>query len=746
MKEYLLHYTKPAPVGNETFEQLLWKDYENPNDGWERWNIPLGNGYMGLCVFGRCETERIQITENSLSNPYPEGLNNFCELYLDFGHQSPVNYSRDLVLNTGISRVSYENEGITYKREYFSSYPDKVSVIRLSADKKGALSFVLRPTIPWLEDGDMGKTGTVKTCSDTVTISGRMNYYNILYEGQFKVLLDGGAMIAHEDTLAIKNADAAVILIAVGTNYQNKSRVYLEQDPKKKLAPYPAPHEKVTKIMEDAAKIPYETLKKRHLKDYQTLFDRAWVDFGGVDEKETDAMLVDYQNGKENRYLEELYFQFGRYLLICSSRKGTLPCNLQGIWNRYKKSPWSCGYWHNINQQMNYWGVFNTNLAELFESYVDFYQAYLPAAQGVADRYVEQYCPEYLDAPGNNGWIVPTSVWAYTMSELSNRSHSGPGTGGLTVKMFWDYYAFTGDKQVLKDVVYPALRGMSQFLTKVMVEEDGKFLAKYSASPEQLRHGATHWDQYYYTKGCAFDQQLIYETHADYLKCCEILGIDDELTQTVKKQLPNLDPVQIGADGQIKEYREEVHYSDIGDPHHRHISHLMAAAPGTLINSSTPEWMEAAAKTLELRGDTEDGARGWSLAHRLHVWARIKQGEEAYKCLQKLLKVCTRPNLWDVHPPFQIDGNFGGSAGICEMLLQSHEDAIELLPALPKAWETGRFCRLVARGNFELSAAWEKGTVTELKVLSKVGGTCTLRVNGEIHTIETEPNQEYRVL
>lgn len=745
MKEYRLHYNNPAPIGNETYKKL-WENYENPNDGWERWSIPLGNGYMGLCVFGRCETERIQITENSLSNPYPEGLNNFCELFLDFGHKNPLHYQRDLVLNTGISHVSYENDGVTYQREYFSSYPDKVSVVRLTADQKGALSFTVRPTIPWLEDGERGKSGSITASGDTATISGVMHYYQIFYEGQFKVLLEGGEVIAHRDTLEVKNADSALILIAVGTNYQNESRVYLEEDPKKKLEPYCHPHDKVTQILEEAAKIPYDTLKERHLKDYQALFDRAWVDFGGVDEKETDAMLVDYQNGKENRYLEELYFQFGRYLLICSSRKGTLPCNLQGIWNRYHTSPFSCGYWHNINQQMNYWGVFNTNLKELFDCYVDFYQAYLPAAEGVADRYVSNYCEEHYAGAGNNGWIVPTRVWAYTMDEMHNQSHSGPGTGGLTTKMFWDYYAFTGDKKILKDVVYPALRGMSLFLTKVMVEEDGLYLAKYSASPEQLREGATHWQHYYFTKGCAFDQQLIYEAHADYLKCCEILGIEDDLTKTVKKQFSNLDPVQIGADGQIKEYREEVHYSDIGDPHHRHISHLMAAAPGTLINSSHPEWMEAAARTLELRGDTEDGARGWSLAHRLHVWARIKQGEGAYKCLQKLLRVCTRPNLWDVHAPFQIDGNFGGSSGICEMLLQSHEEFIDVLPALPKKWEDGQFHRLVARGNFELSATWSKGEVTALTVLSHIGGRCTLRVNGEIYHLETEPEKEYQVV
>lgn len=746
MKEYRLHYTAPASEGHERYEKLDWDTYENPNDGWERQSLPLGNGYMGLCVFGRCETERVQITENSLSNPYPEGLNNFCELFLDFHHRNPTAYTRDLVLNTGISHVSYQCNGITHQREYFASYPDKVSVIRLTADAKGAVSFTLRPEIPWLDDGERGKSGTVTTDGDTAFICGKMHYYHILYEGQFRVIPQGGTLITHSDSIEVRNADSATVLIAVGTNYQNEPRVYLEEDPKQKLAPYPAPHEKVTAMLAQASRYSFAELKERHLSDYQPLFDRAWVDFGGKNTQPTDTMLQEYQNGNEHPYLEELYFQFGRYLLICSSRKGTLPCNLQGIWNRYKHSPFSCGYWHNINQQMNYWGVFNTNLAELFACYVDFYHSYLPVARGVADRYVENYCAEHLDAKGQNGWIVPTRVWAYTMDEMDNRSHSGPGTGGLTAKMFWDYYAFTGDRQILQDVVYPALRGLSLFFTKVLVEEDGKLLAKYSASPEQLREGATAWNDYYLTCGCAFDQQLIYETYADYLKCCDILGAEDALSRTVREQISKLDPIQVGADGQIKEYREEVHYADIGDPHHRHISHLMAAAPGTLINRSTPDWLEAAAKTLELRGDTEDGARGWSLAHRLHVWARIKHGEEAYQSLQKLLKICTRPNLWDVHAPFQIDGNFGGSSGIAEMLLQSHEYEIELLPALPQAWSNGSFGRLVARGNFEISAVWENGTVTKATVFSKIGGICNLRINGKSYAIKTLPNQEYHVL
>ena len=539
------------------------------------------------------------------------------------------------------------------------------------------------------------------------------------------MLPEGGAVVQEGKALRVTGADSALVLLAVGTNYHMTPEVFL-RPVKEKLDPEELPRERVDAILNAAQAKCYQTLLERHLADYRALYGRVSLSLGGreLPRVPTDQLLRRHRRGARVPYLEALYFQYGRYLLIASSRQGCLPANLQGIWNVHNDSPWSAGYWHNINQQMNYWPSFPTNLAELFVSYSDFNEAFRPAAERKADEYLEQIGDQNR-APagtGENGWIIGTGVWPYDLSGLDPQSHSGPGTGAFTALLFWDYYDFTRDRDILEQHVYPALLGMAKFLSHILVEKDGHLLASPSASPEQSVKG-----KYYHTTGCAFDQQMIYENTKRTLRAAEILGQKDDFLDRLRETLDRLDPVQIGDSGQIKEFREERKYGEIGERFHRHISQLVGLYPGTLINTKTPAWMRAAKRTLRLRGDR---STGWAMAHRLNAWARTGDGNHAYHLYRLLLGRGTLPNLWDTHPPFQIDGNFGGTSGVAEMLLQSHEECIRPLAALPRRWKEGSFRGLVARGNFVIDASWENHRLAQLRIHSRAGEPCVVEYPG----------------
>lgn len=719
-----------VPAQNRGSDSTISKARGYPYDeDWEQESYPIGNGYMGANIFGRTDTERIQITEKTLANEGLYGiggLTSFAEILLDINHTSVTNYTRSLNLNNAILNVSYDYDNVTYTREYLANYPDNVIAVKLSASKKKKISFTLRAETPYLRRTNEinTRTGNVVATKDLITLSGNIAHFNVNYEGQVKVINDGGKLTAintdGKGAIKVTNANSVVILIATGTNYKLSDKIFLEDSTNKKLDENLYPHDKVSRIISEASSKGYSTIKENHINDFNGLFSRVNLILSPrVPQITTRALVEAYTSNASSTYLEELMFHFGRYLLISSSRKGTLPTGLQGVWSQYEVTPWTGGYWHNINVQMNYWGALNTNLAETFTPYLEYFEAYYPKANTLATQYLTKNNPDALsENPEDNGWTIGTGASAYII--VAPGGHSGPGTGGFTSKLFWDYYEFTQDTAYLAEIGYPALLGMSQFLAKtVKPAADGLLLVEPSASPEQKHNGES-----YITKGATFDQGFVWEAHHDLLVAAQVIGANDVFLNTAKDQINKLDPIIIGASGQIKEFREENEYGEIGDKHHRHLSHLCALYPGTLINTSHPEWMQGVSTVLDFRGNE---TTGWAMAHRMNLRARTKEAEEAHKVYSKFLKERTLPNLWTVHPPFQIDGNLGTMAGVAEMLIQSHEGFIELLPALPKAWETGVFSGLVARGNFELSLNWTNNTITSAKVISKNGGECRIK-------------------
>ncbi len=715
MKELKLRYKTPA---------------ERTNEGWEKYSLPIGNGYSGASVFGGTDAERVQFTTNAFANTFRlGGVSNFLELYVDFNDKAR-DYERGLDLRTGVAYSEYLSDFGKTVRKAFFGYPDNVFVYHAEFAKPKDLLRV-KAVIPYLGDRPLdegGRTGEVKTRGDEIEILGTLPSRDLKYFAKVAVATDGEKRCENGEIVVI-NALYADIYVVFDTSYRLCPEAFSTHK-----AVGNDPTGKVSRL-ENALKLGYEKLFERHVADFSSLMNRAEFDLGGKDDgRATDELLQSYREGNAEPYLEEIYYQYGRYLLISSSRKGTPPASLQGVWTVHDKSPWGSGFWHNINIQMNYWHAFSANIAEAFEAYADFFKAYLPEAEKNAKAWIAETNPE--NAEGDCGWIIGTGAFCYEVEGKNPNSHSGPGTGGLTAKMFYDAYDFTRDEGFLKKYAYPAVHGMAKFLKKTLRDYDGRKLCSFSASPEQILSGEWvnehKFQQYYHTVGCSFDQQMVKEIFENDLKLSEALGISDEITRYERENINALDPVRVGYSGQIKEYDEERFYGEIGEAKHRHLSQLVALMPGEQITSDTPATLDAAKITLDYRGDE---STGWALAHRLCSRARTGEGDHAYILLQNLLKTRTHPNLWDVHPPFQIDGNFGATAGMTEMLLQSHGGYISLLPSIPKEWKNLKFKGLKARGNFEVSLDYKDGIIENCEIISYKGEPIILYYGGETDEI-----------
>ncbi len=796
-----LQYDEETPFINEgapTASMMTGHD-----NGWQNWSLPIGNGYFGANVFGRTETERIQITEKTLSNPwqynyyneatgqyeYPDigGLNNFSETYIDFNHTNSnvSNYNRYLDLETAIAGVSYDYNGVKYTREYFTSYPDKALVIRLDASSSGALGFTLRPTVPYeqthmrpqYQDG-FSKTGEVTSSVQNgvgcIELTGKLGYYDVDFVGYYRVYTNGGTVTAsttqhkyydtdgtpHTDTdgtIVVDGATSAYIVVTLGTDYELSSEFFttgqFERNKPTNRTTLANAKQKVNKylnainagISKKSFEEAYTYLKERHLEDYQELFGRVTVDID-CDSADynlmTNDLLEKYNRGVHSSYLEVILLQYGRYLLIESSRPGTLPANLQGAWNCYNTPAWSSGYWNNINVQMNYWHAFSTNIAETFESYVEYNDAYMRAAEQNATWAVETYNPDMLGKDGGNGWTLSVASNPFFLN--ADRSC---GNMGFTTQLYWDYYQFTKDPEILEKV-YEVLVNAARYVTKCVKEYDGKYLVEYCDSPEMYVNGV-----WYYTTGTTYAQTLAYLNNYAALECAKDLGIDIEdatvlsqsdktILRTILNQIDKYDPINIGLSGQIKEFREEDYYGSLGNPVHRHISQLVGLFPGNLINSSTPAWIDASVVSLEGRLDgledfkedwsnydqSEASLVGWSWVHKAALYARAGEGDRAQDMFEGLLQDATLENLLMVcGKVFQVEASCGASAALAEMLLQSDDDYVEILPAIPADWTEGSYNGLVARGNFEVSVAWKDALATNVNILSKNGGELSVK-------------------
>lgn len=629
------------------------------------------------------------------------------------------NYRRILSLDSAMAVVQFDKEGVQYRRKYFISYPDSVMAMEFSADKAGKQNLVLSYAPNPEAQSNIRTDGT-----DGLVYTGVLNNNGMKFAFRIKAIAKGGTVIAQNDRLIVKGADRVVFLLTADTDYKmnfnpdfKNPKTYVGDDP-----------ELTTQSMMNQALLKgYETLANNHKADYTALFNRVKLtlnpDVTGSD-LPTYQRLANYRKGQPDFRLEELYYQFGRYLLIASSRPGNLPANLQGMWHNNLDGPWRVDYHNNINIQMNYWPAGPTNLSECTWPLIDFIWGLVKPGEKTAQAYFAA-----------RGWTasISANIFGFT-SPLSSEIMAwnfNPMAGPWLATHIWEYYDYTRDRNFLKEVGYDLIKSSAQFTVDYLWHKpDGTYTAAPSTSPE---HGPVD-------EGATFVHAVVREILLDAIEASKVLGVDSRERKHWQEVLAHLVPYKIGRYGQLLEWSK-----DIDDPNdkHRHVNHLFGLHPGrTLSPVTTPELAKAARIVLEHRGD---GATGWSMGWKLNQWARLQDGNHAYTLFGNLLKNGTLDNLWDTHAPFQIDGNFGGTAGVTEMLLQSHMGFIQLLPALPDAWKDGLVSGLCAKGNFEVSISWKNNRLDEAILVSKAGTPCTVRYGDKTLSFKTIKGKVYKI-
>lgn len=736
-------------------DNRIW--YKKPASVWEE-ALPIGNGKLGGMVFGNPNNEKIALNEDSVwyggprDRNNPDALTNLAEIrallsegrlqeaqhltalalsgvpesqrhYLPLGdmglsfrykEEGLTDYARELNVFTGVASVTYKVGDTVYLREHFASFPDETLVTSIAADKPGSVSFTLRLT---RGPGNRYYDELVKVGSDTMLMRGNCGGAGGMdFRMAVKAVAQGGSVKIVGEHMIVADADSVTLLLTAATEFRHDD-----------------PESCVLAAAANAAAIPYVELKERHIRDLSALTTRVKLRLdsesaaavGSLDELPTDERLKRVSEGEADNGLMALYYHFGRYLLCASSRPGSLPANLQGIWNANMLPPWDSKYTININAQMNYWPAESGNLAECHEPLFDLIERMREPGRHTAKTMY------------NCGGFVAhhnTDIWGDTAPQdiYMPATYWPMGAAWLCLHL-WEHYEYGLDIGFLKRA-YPVMKEAARFFVDFLTEtEDGLLVASPSVSPENtyiLPNGESGGESGVLCIGASMDSQILHELFTACAEASRALGEDAEEHRLWHNLVSRLPQPKIGRHGQIQEWMED--YEE-AEPGHRHISHLFALHPGKRFTvRDTPEWAEASKVTLERRLASGGGHTGWSRAWIINFWARLEEADKAYDNILALLAHSTLPNLFDNHPPFQIDGNFGGAAGISEMLLQSHAGSVHLLPALPIAWAAGEISGLRARGGYSVDLRWERGKLQEAAISANADGICTVRADGRL--------------